>query len=163
MCCPIDTSKEENGSEILMWTSAPLTSSTPSFCSKTERYSNAFLRKRRPESRRYKWLPGTWFMRVARRFSALSVIKSKDLFDHFSDPLHAEISKTIRTDKYGLSLVFVWFGIFYHRKSSNELNWRNSSLVSSTTKSEPKGSDFSLFPVKSASFCLEKLRPIFQK
>ena len=33
--------------------------------------------------------------------------KSKDLFDHFSDPLHAEINKTTRTDKYELSLVFV--------------------------------------------------------
>ena len=31
------------------------------------------------------------------------------------------------------------------------------------TKSEPEGSDFSLFPAKSASFYLEKLRRIFQK
>ena len=39
----------------------------------------------------------------------------------------------------------------------------SSSLVSSTTKSEPKGSDFSLFFGKIGVFRLKKLRPIFQK
>ena len=39
-----------------------------------------FYAKRRLESRRYKWLPGTWFMRVARWFTARSVIKKQRSF-----------------------------------------------------------------------------------
>ena len=93
-----------------------------------------FYAKRRLESRRYKWLPGTWFMRVARWFTALSVIKKQRSFWPLFWPFTRRNQQNHTNWQVRIITGFVWFGIFYHRKSSNELNWRNSSLVSSTNK-----------------------------